>query len=245
MPELIKNPIQMLCGDSDLIDRLVTYLTYSGIDAQKAYDEYDDSYALLVEATDRRHASHLVQEFLQEEKDRQETEAKKAAENESAPYSHVYEKCEDRYKNHLSTAVSFAVIGTGLLVLLVLSSLDVISFPISYRTNRFTFFILTAAGIFFAVIAGVSFQRAIQLKRQIADEEALTSNIINWFITTYDKKQLDDCIMAMDDEIESEEVLDLRRYDIISSYLTRENDHLDKSYVAKLTEDIYTLIYES
>ena len=96
-----------------------------------------------------------------------------------------------------------------------------------------------------AVIAGVSFQRAIQLKRQIADEEALTSNIINWFITTYDKKQLDDCIMAMDDEIESEEVLDLRRYDIISSYLTRENDHLDKSYVAKLTEDIYTLIYES
>ena len=51
--------------------------------------------------------------------------------------------------------------------------------------------------------------------------------------------------MAMDDEIESEEVLDLRRYDIISSYLTRENDHLDKSYVAKLTEDIYTLIYES
>ena len=80
----------MLCGDSDLIDRLVTYLTYSGIDAQKAYDEYDDSYALLVEATDRRHASHLVQEFLQEEKDRQETEAKKAAEEAKLSATHAY-----------------------------------------------------------------------------------------------------------------------------------------------------------
>lgn len=245
MPELMKNPIQMLCGDSDLIDRLVSYLTYSGIDAQKAYDEDDDSYALLVEDADRRRASHLVQDYLREEKDRQETEAKKAAENESAPYSHVYEKCEDRYKNHLSTAISFAVIGTGLLVLLGLSSLDVISFPISYHTNRFTFFTLTAAGIFFEVIAGVSFRRAIQLKQQIADEEALTASIINWFITTYDKKQLDDCIMAMEDEIESEEVLDLKRYEIISCYLTRENDHLDEAYVAKLTEDIYTLIYEN
>ncbi|MBQ8814541.1 MAG: hypothetical protein IJZ85_08615 [Lachnospiraceae bacterium] len=245
MPELIKNPVQMLCGDSDLIDRLVTFLTYSGIDAQKAYDDEDDSYALLVDADDRRRASHLAQSYLMEEKERQASEEKKAAENESAPYSHIYEKCEDRYKNHLSTAVSFAVIGTGLLVLLLLSSLNVIRFPISYHTNRFTFFTLTAAGIFFEVIAVVSFRRALQLKQQIADEEALTSSIINWFITTYDKKQLDDCIMAMEDEIESEEVLDLKRYEIISCYLTRENEHLDESYVTKLTEDIYTLIYEN
>ncbi len=138
MPEQIKNPIQMLCGDSDLIDRLVTYLTYSGIDAQKVYDN-DDHYALLVDDPDRRRASRLLQVYLQEEKERREEEQRKAEENQSAPYSHVYEKCEDRYKNYLSSAVSFAVAGTGILAVLCLSELGVIRLPLTFRANPFSF----------------------------------------------------------------------------------------------------------
>lgn len=239
------DPIQMLSGDSASMDRLVTYLTYSGIDAQKAYDEDDDNYALLVDGNDRRRASRLLQTYLLEERERQEAEQRKAEENESAPYSHVYEKCEDRYKNHLSSAVSFAVVGTGILAALILSETNVIQLPVSYRSNPFSFCVLTGAGLFFEAIAGISFQRARQLKNQIADEEALTAKLIDWFISTYDKKQLDDSIMAMDSPIDSDEVLYLKRLDIISSYLTRENEHLDEAFVSKLADDIYTLIYEN
>ncbi len=94
-------------------------------------------------------------------------------------------------------------------------------------------------------IAGASFRRAGQLKHQIADERELTSRLTNWFITTYDKKQLDDSIMAADGIIESEEILYLKRLEIIGSYLTRENEHLDEAFAAKLAEDIYPLIFDN
>lgn len=239
------NPIQMRCGDSTSMDRMVTYLTYSGIDARKAYDEDDDCYALLVDGEDRRRASRLLQTYLQEENERQEEIQRKAEENESAPYSHVYEKCEDRYKNHLSSAITFAIGGTALLAALLLSEAGKLNLPVTYRSNPFSFCILAGTGIFFDVIAGISFHRAGQLKNQIADEEELTAKLINWFITTYDKKQLDDSIMAVEGPIESAEILYLKRLDIITNYLTRENDHLDDSFTSKLADDIYTLIYES
>ena len=82
----------MFCSDSDRIDRLVSFLTYCGIDAQKAYDEEDDSYALLVDSSDRRRASHLMQDFLEKEKERALAEQKKNEDRQPVPYSHVYEK---------------------------------------------------------------------------------------------------------------------------------------------------------
>lgn len=245
MPELIKNPVQMLCGDSDLIDRLVTFLTYSGIDAQKAYDEEDDTYALLVDADDRRRASHLIQDYVTEEKERTEAEQKKNEERQSAPYAHVYEKCEDRYKNHLSSAVTCAVVGTGLLAALCLSQAGLISFPGTFRSNSFSFVVFAVVGVFFEVFAALSFHRAGELKQQIADEEDLTETLTNWFITTYDQNQIDRCIAAVEGNIEEEEILYLKRLECISSYLIRENEHLDSAYAAKLAEDLYALVYEA
>lgn len=241
----LNNPIQMLCGDSMSMDRLVTYLTYSGIDAQKAYDDDDDIYALLVENADRRRASRLLQEYLQEAKELAAAELQKAEENESAPYSHVYEKCEDRYKNHLSSAVSFGVIGTGLLAALCLSEAGLLHLPISWKTNPFAFSVFAGAGVMFDVIAGISFHRASQLKQQIADEEELTARLTDWFITTYDKNQLDAPILAAEGPIESEELLYLKRLEMITSYLTRENEHLNEAFAGKLAEEIYPLIYDN
>ena len=244
MPEQIKNPVQMFCSDSDRIDRLVSFLTYCGIDAQKAYDEEDDSYALLVDSSDRRRASHLMQDFLEKEKERALAEQKKNEDRQPVPYSHVYEKCEDRYKNHLSSAITCAVVGTGLLASLCLSQTELIAFPGTFQSNTFSFTVFLLVAVFFEVFAALSFHRAGDLKQQIADEEDLTESLTNWFITTYDQHQLDSCISAAEGDIEEEEVLYLKRLECISSYLTRENEHLDAAYVAKLAEDLYALIYD-
>ena len=245
MPEQIKNPVQMFSADSDQIDRLISFLTYCGIDAQKAYDDEDDTYALLVDASDRRRASHLMQDFLEKERERETAEEKKNEERQSAPYSHVYEKCEDRYKNHLSSAITCAVVGTGLLAALCLSQAEVISFPGTFRSNPFAFIVFALVGIFFEVFAGLSFHRSAELKQQIADEEDLTESLTNWFITTYDRQQIDRCITASEGEIDEEEILYLKRLERISCYLTRENEHLDAAYVDKLAEDLYSMIYEA
>ena len=237
----------MLSGDSDLIDRLVSFLTYIGIDAQKAYDDEDDTYALLVDASDRRRASHLMEGFFEKEreKERKSTQQEEYRQQPSAAYSHVYEKCEDRYKNHLSSAVTSAIVGTGLLAALCLSQAGLISFPGTFQRSPFSFTVFAAVGILFEVFAGLSFHRAGELKQQISDEEDLTESLTNWFITTYDSQQIDRCITAAEGRIEEEEILYLKRLECISSYLTRENEHLEASYVAKLAEDLYTMIFES
>ncbi len=235
-------PIRLYSGESDTLDRMVSYLTYAGVDAKKVYDDDDDSYALFVPDAEHHRANKLLQIYLSEEQKRLEEAQRIAEENESAPYSHVYEKCKDRYQNHLSTAITFFVVGTLLLFLLILSKAEILS--IGFGTSPLSFVVIFSVAILFELVAVVSFRRARQLKAQIADEEALTAELTNWFITTYDKRQIDSCIAAVEGEIEEEEVLYLKRLECISCYLTRENDHLDTAYVAKLSEDLYGIIYE-
>lgn len=241
----LDTPIRLYSGESDALDRMVSYLTYAGVDATKAYDDDDDSYALFVSDAEQNRANKLLQIYLSEEKKRLDEAQRIAEENESAPYSHVYEKCEDRYQSHCSTAITFFVVGTGLLLMLLLSEMKVLHLPYSLNASPLSFLVIASVGILFEVIAVVSFRRAGQLKDQIADEEALTAELTNWFITTYDKRQIDTCIAAVEGEIEEEEVLYLKRLEWISCYLTRENEHLDEAYVAKLAEDLYTMIYEA
>ncbi len=242
----LSTPIQLYCGESDTLDRMVSYLTYAGVDVEKVYDDDDDIYTLLVSDEEKQRANKLLQIYLDEEKKRISEEQRKAEENESAPYSHIYEKCEDRYESHRSAALTFFLVGTALLLLLIFTEVGVMhSLPFTWQASPLSFFVIAGVGVAFEVVAISSARRACQLKDQIADEKALTAELTNWFITTYDKRQIDTCIAAVEGDIEEEEILYLKRLEWISCYLTRENEHLDESYVAKLSEDLYTMIYES
>lgn len=238
-------PIRLYSGESDALDRMVSYLTYAGVDAMKAYDDDDDSYALFVSDAEQNRANKLLQIYLSEEKKRLDEAQRIAEENESAPYSHVYERCEDRYQSHRSTAITFFIVGTGLLLILLLSETEVIRLPYSLAASPLSFLVIAGVGVLFEVVAIASHRHACQLKDQIADEEALTAELTNWFITTYDKRQIDTCIAAVEGDIEEEEILYLKRLERISCYLTRENEHLDPAYTAKLAEDLYALVYEN
>lgn len=241
----IDNPVQLYSGESDILDRMISYLTYAGVDAVKAYDDDDDIYAVLVPDAEKRQANRLLQIYLDEEKKRLDEEQRIAEETASAPYSHVYEKCQDRYESHRSTAVTFFLVGTVLLLLLILTEAGVFSLPFAWKASPLSFLVFAGVGILFEVIAVASARRASQLKLQISDEEALTAELTNWFVSTYDRTQIDACITAVDGDILEDEILYLKRLERISCYLTRENEHLDEAYVAKLSEDLYALIYEA
>jgi len=237
-----ESPIQLYSGDSDALDRIVSYLTYAGVDAMKAYDDEENIYTLLVPGAQEPRAGKLLQIYLSEERKQTDETQRIAEENESAPYSHVYENCKDRYQNHLSTAITFFLVGTGLLLLLILSQSNVLSIGIG--ATPLSFITIAGLAVLFEVVAIVSLHRALQLKTQIADEEELTIQLMDWFLSTYDKHQIDSSIAAVEGEIDEEEVLYLKRLEQISCYLNRENEHLDPAYAAKLSEDLYGMIYE-
>ncbi len=236
------SPIQLYSGESDALDRIISYLTYAGVDAMKAYDDEEDVYALFVPGAQEPRAGKLLQIYLSEEQKRMDENQRIAEEHESAPYSYVYERCKDRYQNHLSTAITFFMVGSGLLLLLILSQSNVLS--IGLGATPLSLIVTTGVALLFEVVAVASLHRALQLKTQIADEEALTAQLTDWFLTTYDKHQIDTSIAAVEGEIDEEEVLYLKRLERISCYLNRENEHLDPAYAAKLSEDLYGMIYE-
>ena len=236
------SPTQLYYGESDVLDRIVSYLTYAGIDATKTYDDEKGLYSLIVPDTQESRAGKLLQIYLSEEQKQIDEEQRIAEERESAPYSHVYENCKDRYQNHLSTAITFFMVGSGLLLLLILSQSNIL--PIGLGATPLSLIVTAGVAILFEVVAVISLHRALQLKTQIADEEALTAELTHWFLTTYDKHQIDTSIAAVEGEIDEEEVLYLKRLEWISCYLNRENEHLDPAYAAKLSEDLYGMIYE-
>ena len=237
-----ESPIQLYSGDSDALDRIVSYLTYAGVDAMKAYDDEENIYTPLVPGAQEPRAVKLLQIYLSEERKQTDETQRIAEENESAPYSHVYENCKDRYQNHFSTAVTFFLVGTGLLLVLILSQAGIL--PMQIGSSLLSLLVISGLAVLFEVVAIVSLRRALQLKTQIADEETLTAELTNWFLTTYDKHQIDTSITAVEGEIDEEEVLYLKRIERISCYLNRENEHLDPAYAAKLAEDLYGMIYE-
>lgn len=237
-----ESPIQLYSGDSDALDRIVSYLTYAGVDAMKAYDDEEDIYTLYVPGSQEPRAGKLLQIYLSEEQKQTDENQRIAEENASAPYSHVYENCKDRYQNHLSTAITFFIVGTGLLLLLILSQTNVL--PIGLGATPLSLIVTSGIAILFDAVALVSLHRALQLKTQIADEETLTAELTDWFLSTYDRHQIDTSIAAVEGEINEEEVLYLKRLEQISCYLNRENEHLDPAYAAKLSEDLYGMIYD-
>lgn len=237
------SPIQLYSGESDALDRIVSYLTYAGVDAMKAYDDEENIYTLFVPGAQESLAEKLLRIYLSEEQKQTDENQRIAEENESAPYSHVYENCKDRYQNHLSTAITFFIVGTGLLFLLILSQTNIL--PIGLGETPLSLIVTLGIAILFDAVAVVSLHRALQLKTQIADEEALTNQLISWFLSTYDRHQIDTSIAAVEGEINEDEVLYLKRLEQISCYLNRENEHLDPAYAAKLSEDLYGMIYDA
>ena len=71
------SPLRLYSGDSDVLDRIVSYLTYAGVDVTKAYDDEEDAYTLFVPSAQEPRAAKLLQIYLSEEQKRIDEDYKK------------------------------------------------------------------------------------------------------------------------------------------------------------------------
>ena len=99
-----------------------------------------------------------------------------------------------------------------------------------------------------AIVGGiVTLKQSSALRSDIHREDELTKEILDWFYLTYAAADLD---RDIDESLTEGETLgeterQLRRLELIKSYITTEYDMPDEAFVDHLTEIVYQKLYEN
>ena len=264
--------------DEELAKKLVEYLGYSSMEAQYAYDEENQSYAVKVEedklikakvafrgfylveaknnindqlkkleamgmddlnAKDGEDGESLGfdEEILEEiPEEAMSDEEKKSIANAIAAEkvykpAEVYVKKADESREMFSTAITFLVFAALLLVFLVLNAIDVIKI-----FNNVPSLILIGAMSIGCCLVGINaIKRSRKAEIASVEEEKLTASLDSWL----EENITADVFKELESEDLSEEILYLRRTEIIRTKLFEAYPDLDENYVDDLIEDFY------
>lgn len=146
----------------------------------------------------------------------------------------IYENSEERYKDNLSTSITFLVCGVVGLTVLLLNDFGVFHF---LKKSNSLFYLINAVLIVtfggFIIIGIASFRTAIKLKSKVSKEKELLDEIIGW----------------VKDNITEEDIENSYNNDIPEEmkYFCR-NDYLKNSILNNfphLTEDLASQIADS
>lgn len=156
----------------------------------------------------------------------------------------IYVKKSQQYDDLKSSASAFLLVGGALLIFSILCWTNIIRLPMAGLSGIISRSVMTLLGIGSLFVAFTSAQSAKRVSGQIADEEQVTRQLINWFIENYSGEQLDLQIQTESGELSPEE-LSLKRFDLIQDLIITNHDISDQSYVDALAEEIYGKLYEN
>lgn len=252
-------------SEVELADKLVDYLKYSEIEAEYEYSETEESYVMYVPESklpdakvafsafykvesqkellkklneaDNSEEAGIDEELLEsipEEEMSAEEKAKIAqaiiAEQMYKP-AEVYVKKSDESKEMFSTAITFLGFAVLLLILLVLTVVDVIS----YFNNLASEILIGAMAVGCCLVGINAIKRSRKAEIDSVAEDKLTDSLKEWM----NNNITDDMFAELDAEQLGEELLYLRRTDIIREKLYTEYPELDDNYADAIIEEFY------
>ena len=77
------------------------------------------------------------------------------------------------------------------------------------------------------------------------DDAKFEEDVLKWFHDTYDGRLIDHTVEANEGEIPQEEILCLKRLELIRGYLMREYPSMEEGYADQLSEKLYQSLYET
>lgn len=155
----------------------------------------------------------------------------------------VYVKKSQQYDDLKSSASAFLLVGGLLLVFSILCWMDVIKLPMAGVSRIISQSVMTVLGIGSLIVAASSARSAKAVGAQIADEENVTQELIQWFADNYNGNELDAQILRESGELAPKE-LSLKRFELIQDILITTHDIADQAYVDLIAEDIYARLYQ-
>lgn len=157
--------------------------------------------------------------------------------------SRIYVKKSQQYDDLKSSASAFALVGGLLVVFSILCWTNVIHIPMTSTSRIISQSVMAVLSIGSLIVAISSAKSAKAVGAQIADEENVTRELIQWFADSYSGDRLDRQILQESGELVPEE-LSLKRFDLIQDILITTHDIADQAYVDLVSEDIYAKLYQ-
>ena len=230
----------LISDESDRISRILEFLTYSGVDAEKKFDEESDIYQLSVPDSQYDKATALLKIYMEQEPDEPEEEP----EPELTGSYGSFVGSEEKYKDTSSSAFAFLTVGALVIVVLILCAFHILPFPLTLGEQPIMFAALALISVVFLIIGLLSLKKANAYKAHIKTEADLEKTAIDWFLKTYTAKELDHTIEASEGTLPRSEVLCLKRLSLIRDYLLREFSSLTENHADSLSEIIYQKLFE-
>lgn len=159
----------------DKADRLLDFLKFSGIDnVNSEYDRLNDSYNVEVMSKDFEKASNLYHIFSENELEYEQPAANTTTAN-------LYDSSTDKYKDNLSSAITFCICGTIGIIVLILNNVGIFSFINTKGSSGILMnVVLGALFIGFIIIGILSFKYSKKIKSAAEKENDISQNINAW-----------------------------------------------------------------
>lgn len=246
--------VSLIAAEAPLAERIVEFLSYSGMDVHMDFDQEADLFSLTVPENQYEKSIKLMKVLLANEVLRSMEDEQRSRQPDAEPVR-VHVKASDKYTDTSSSAYSFLLVGAFLMTVLLLTTFGIIRISFLGPAKMLADIALTTISVSFLFIGLFSWRKALQLETQIQEEDQFNESVYQWFLSTYTGAQIDqtadaemDQDVAMNPEkqytIISDEIRCLKRMDVIREYLKREYRQLDNGYVEYLCEELYQRVFE-
>lgn len=246
--------VNLIAAEAPLAERIVEFLSYSGMDVHMDFDQEADLFSLTIPENQYEKSVKLMRVLLANEMLHSMEDEQRSRQFDSEPVR-VHIKASDKYTDTSSSALSFLLVGTFLMTVLLLTTSNIIRISFWGPARMLADIVLTAMGCSFLCIGLLSWRKAMSLETKIQEEDQFNESVYQWFLSTYTGEQIDQSADAQMDQdvalnpekqytIISDEIRCLKRMDVIREYLKREYRQLDNGYVEYLCEELYRQVFE-
>lgn len=206
-------------------NRLAAFLNYSEIsDVVVKYDEISDAYSVNVLSTDFDKAKNLYEVFAENELN----ESKTASDSEKKADVNLYESSTEKYKDNLSSAITFFICGAAGLIILLLNAIGILNF-IDKDSSTFILMNILLAALFigFIAIGFLSLKYSNKIKEHASKENEALKEVMDWLTENISK---DDIESSYDASI-PDEMKYFNRSEFVKNAITKEFPNLDTATV--------------
>ena len=249
-----RKKIPVFVGNAENAAELKRFLEYNHVEDVAVGITEDESVVVAVEEKDKEQALKLARVFAEqkysEEMERIDAEEKeeenqdpfvtekivRASRTNSKSYMNSAQKAEE----NRSSAWVLLIVGILGLLVLVLGGLGILPLNIG---NPYLFYgVMSALFLLLVVMGFVSMKSAKLFARTAESENSLKKTLLDWCKGNMKAAQID---AAIADAAElGEEVLYMRRYDVIKAMLNHQFMNLDQDFVDELIdEEIYDMVF--
>lgn len=155
----------------------------------------------------------------------------------------TYVKKSQKYEDMKSSVSAFLLVGLILGVFAVLCWTGILNMPMAGVSKYLIQGVITFMAVGCFLVAFSTNRSAQAVFSQIEGEERETAEIIQWFLDSYRKDDLDSRLHNEFPDLTDEE-LSLKRFELIQDLLVTGKDLPDQAYVDALCEEIYGKMFE-